>query len=230
MKNLSWLRDILLLSVGAAIGSAITYKIVKEKEERRADEEIERYRELYSKRMNNTADNNEPSDEDYYEALRKLAKPDSNESPTDEEIERYTDLIKPYSTGAIIPEDSIDDSPTDQDILEDEDVERIQDDLNEINTPAEKEVVEGSPVGYKITFDEFQNERPEYDKVTIKYFPANDLLIDEDEQVIDIDSTVGFESVESFNDDGTSYARNDHLAIDYEILLIDESWEDYNGE
>lgn len=48
--NKSLLSNIIMFATGAALGSLVTWKIVSEREKRRADEEIESVKEVYSRR------------------------------------------------------------------------------------------------------------------------------------------------------------------------------------
>lgn len=82
-------------------------------------------------------------------------------------------------------------------------------------------------VAYEISEDQFDNENPDYDKVTLNYY-QNDILTDDVDEKIDaekIPEIIG-DALKKFDDPevGTVYARNDILKGDYEILRVLEDY------
>ena len=105
MKN-CMLSNVLFFAAGAAVGSLVTWKLVKGKYEKITCEEIESIREMYE---NKTASNSEEEDEEEelddeekYEQLIREAKYKKYEPDTIEEKEEGDDMIDPY---VIIPEE-----------------------------------------------------------------------------------------------------------------------------
>lgn len=71
---------------------------------------------------------------------------------------------------------------------------------------------------------DFYNDRPEYDKVTIKWFEGDNTWVDENEEIIpDIKSYIGMEVKDLFasnspeDDPDVRFVRNDRYGSDYEI-------------
>lgn len=102
MNNI--LSKSIIFIAGAAIGSAVTWKLVEKKYERIAQEEIESVREMYSKRA--LEEDNEDIPEEYYEQktdraeyknIAKMYKGDTLDSEEDDE-----NMFGPY---VIPPED-----------------------------------------------------------------------------------------------------------------------------
>lgn len=82
---------------------------------------------------------------------------------------------------------------------------------------------------YPITEEEFAYGGEDHEKVTIMYFCEDDTLMDTDESVLDIASTVGRPAILQFEQDpdiDVVYARNEKLGLDYEIT---RNWGSYNA-
>lgn len=96
----------IIFVAGAAIGSAVTWKIVEKKYARIAQEEIESVREMYAKQHESENDEDIPdeyyeqdNDKAVYKAIAKMYKGDTLDSEEDEE-----DMVEPY----VIPPDDFD--------------------------------------------------------------------------------------------------------------------------
>lgn len=106
MKN-CMLSNVLLFAAGAAVGSLVTWKLVKGKYEKIACEEIESIREMYENRASlksdeeDEEDEEELDDEEKYEQLIREAQYRKYEPDTIEEKED-DDMIEPY---VIVPEE-----------------------------------------------------------------------------------------------------------------------------
>lgn len=143
--------------------------------------------------------------------------------------------------------DSYEDETAENDSYEDETVENdkeIQhDDVNEedvieyrnrvsIYVNNEEEKGEGENImnePYVISPDEFGNAG--YDIVSLELY-SDRVLVDEDDNPIeDIDFLVGEDSLEHFGEyeDDSVFVRNDHLKTDFEILLVEETYYDTDG-
>lgn len=83
---------------------------------------------------------------------------------------------------------------------------------------------------YKITPDEFANEKQLFDKISLVYFIGDEVLAwhpdekrfdDEPDTVEDIDQTVGKENLKYFGEyePGMLYVRNEALGADYSIEI-----------
>lgn len=76
---------------------------------------------------------------------------------------------------------------------------------------------------YVITVDEFMQNEPEYEQITLTYFAGDDALIDDKDQPLeDADRVVGNENMLRFGhgsrDPKCVYIRNDRLRSDFEIV------------
>lgn len=98
------------------------------------------------------------------------------------------------------------------------------------NTPGEEEDVEREHIihdgetPYVITIVEYNEERMEYDKLTITYYSGDETLADEREEIIpDIEAAVGSDALTRFGDGSGDknivYVRNDRIATDMEVVL-----------
>ncbi len=81
---------------------------------------------------------------------------------------------------------------------------------------------------YVISLNEFTDEHPEYDKISLKMF-SDGILIDDDERIFDEpEEYLGRSWTECFGigseDEDIVFVRNEGLAIDYEILRIEETY------
>lgn len=88
MKN-NTLNKVLIFTTGALLGSVVTWKVVKTKYERIAQEEIDSVKEVYSNR-----DSKKITDEEYGEDDEEEDKTEEN----DEETGEYLDLVKTYQS------------------------------------------------------------------------------------------------------------------------------------
>lgn len=79
---------------------------------------------------------------------------------------------------------------------------------------------------YIITHDEFYENEPDYQQVTLTYFEGDDVLMDEKDQPIsDTDATVGDANLTRFGhgskDKNIVHVRNDKLELVFEIIRSD---------
>ena len=161
---------------GAAIGSLITWRYLKEKYERIAQEEIDSVKEVFSKREQD---------------LDKKHKDDLNEQKKELERKNYENVTTVLGYSNVESEPVMDDGP-------------------------------------KVISPEEFGEYEEYELTTLFYF--NDgYLTDADHNLIeDVESMVGYESLDHFGDyeDCAVHVRNDQRQCDYEILLDYRNYED----
>lgn len=82
---------------------------------------------------------------------------------------------------------------------------------------------------YVLDIDEFMNAEVGYSQVTLTYFSADQVLVDEEEEPIeDVEATVGLGNLEKFGhrskDPKVVYIRNDRQQLDYEVCLSESSY------
>lgn len=82
-------------------------------------------------------------------------------------------------------------------------------------------------VPYVITPDEFGGF-DDYDRISFTYYADHVLADENDEEVEDIEGSVGVDSLSHFGEyeDDSVYVRNDRLKVDYEILLDRRKYSD----
>lgn len=190
----------IMFAVGAAIGSAVTWKVVKTKYEQIADEEISSVREEYASLM--------------VKMKQKLKESATYEGPRDEDDEYYPDdderdftesekqQIEYYKlTSKYRGEHDTEDDENDEEGDEGED-----DEVPYINGP------------YVISPDDFACSPPGYNAQPLDYF-ADGILADSWGVELDLDETIGEDAVNHFGDyvDDVVHVRNERIEIDYEV-------------
>lgn len=187
------LFSVVSFAVGAAIGSAVTWKLVKNKYEQIAQEEIDDVRAYYKKRL-------EAFEEDETEEL-----PQNNDTAPTGYSKLTNDKPDIMEYAAKIKELQYADREDDQ--VEDEEENYVEE---------EEDSMKDEP--YVISAEEF--DEIGYDTETLTYF-ADGVLTDwYNEPVDNPDEMVGSETLAKFDelaDGDTVFVRNDNHATDYEI-------------
>ena len=161
--------NLIFFVAGSAIGSLVTWKIIKKKYERIAQEEIESVKRVFSKK-NKESENEDTSNKEENKDIIELG----NKVIGLEYVESMTD--KPFTPYIISPEE----------------------------------------------FGENDN----YETSSLTFYSDGILADEDDEMVDDVDSLVGFESLNHFDEDDSVFVRNDRLETDFEILLNTMSYSD----
>ena len=91
--------------------------------------------------------------------------------------------------------------------------------------PSELEAPHDGPDAEVISFEEFNEHRPDFDKLTISYYDGDDILADEtDQPMIEDRYVIGDEALNRFGgfsgDKDVVYVRYYPLTIDYEVVKI----------
>lgn len=196
----------IMFAVGAAIGSAVTWKVVKTKYEQIAQEEIDSVKEEYTNLMQktkqillNSARYEGPQDADEAAAMEEDEYyPDDDERDFTEQERQQIDYYKITSKYR-----------SSSDTEEDDDEEGGKGDEDEvpyINGP------------YVISPDEFASSPPGFNAQPLSYF-ADGVLADDWGVKLDIDETIGEDALEHFGDyvDDVVHVRNERTEIDYEV-------------
>lgn len=186
-------KNILLILAGAAVGSAVTWKITKTMYEKNVQEEINEIKEAYVKKYEPTTEVEKTEEVAPVEDARAKAEAAKNKASVSE----YAAKIREHGYTPYANVDNEEDSPE-----ENEEEEREEMDAPYVISPEE--------VG-----------ESDYDIVGLTYYADKMLADDNDDLVEDVESLVGFESLNHFGEfeDDSVYVRNDRLKIDYEILL-----------
>lgn len=199
--------NVLMFTVGAAIGSAVTWKVVKTKYERIAQEEIDSVKEEYNRLMGlmkkeidacrkvTAAHQNEEKEseetEDYY--------PDDDERDLTEHERQMVDYYK-LTSKYRSSENENDDEENGK-----EGDEGGNDEVPYINGP------------YVISPEEF-GDHPGFNVQPLDYF-ADGILADGWGVELDIEDTIGEESLNHFGEytDDVVHVRNERNELDYEV-------------
>lgn len=119
----------------------------------------------------------------------------------------------------------------------DPDHEEEDSDDEEYEEPDEEEVVnvfeaskDGTP--YIITWEQFSEEKDNYEKVNLDYYADDNTLADtNDAPIPDVIGLVGRDALDNFgngsHEENVVYVRNDKLALDFEIVRKDTSYSAY---
>lgn len=195
-KGLYFLTFIL----GAAGGSFVTYKLLKNKYEEIAQEEIDSVKEMYRNAQEDAEldkSENEGDDPFIYDpkkmAKKSIDKPDIMEYSKKVEKLNYSE----YSKSKISDKLEVGPDPKDTD----------------------------DP--YVISPEEF-GEDDTYDTINLTYYADGVLADENDEEVENVDGTIGLDSLETFGtyEDDSVHVKNDRLRAYYEILRDERNYKD----
>ena len=198
------MKNLLYFAVGAVVGSAATWYVVKTKYEQIAQEEIDSVKEVFSRRASERKDEEDVIKEEAPKDKKEVAEEATNKPS----IIEYTSKLKEEGyvdyTKAATEEDDIPDE--DNDLPEPED------------TP------------YVITPDDFGSIN-KYDTVSLTYYEDDILTDDQDGIIYDIDDLVGKDFMNHFGeyDEDVVYIRNDLKMIDFEILRDYRTFQEVTG-
>lgn len=185
MKN-TWI-NVFLFTAGAAIGSLATWKLVKTKYERIAQEEIDSVKATWARlNLEESEDDTLLDDEDDDWA-------DDEEDPEDTSVMTdYAALASRYARSSS---------------KENEKEGGGDDEVPYINGP------------YVITPEDFGDGNCDYDLHCITYY-ADDILADDWGVELDIEETIGRDSLDHFGDhvEDVVHVRNERLRRDYEVV------------
>lgn len=197
------LFNVFLVTVGAAIGSAVTWKVIKDKYERITQEEIDSVKEEF-KRL--------------YEEPKTVNLEIQNEVD-DEANEPEEDVFEPMQDSAVFEYHKLASAyRSSEDIEEENNEEGGTGDLDEapyINGP------------YVISPDDFRCSPPGYNAQALDYF-TDGVLADGWGVKMDIEETIGEDSLDHFGEyvDDIVYVRNERLEIDYEVTCDIRRYDD----
>ena len=200
------LFNAILFTTGAVIGSLVTWKVVKTKYDRIAQEEIESVKKEYASLMQKMKEKLKESAT--YEDSQDLDSYDNEDDESDEsdesEIAKYHNIIKKYN--------GISDDKNDE-----EGGNRDSDD-------GEAPYINGP---YVISPDEFSSSPPGYNAQPLDYY-ADGILADGWGVELDIEETIGEEALYHFGEyaDDIVYVRNERNEIDYEVTKDPRTYEE----
>lgn len=195
--------NVLMFAAGAAIGSAVTWKVVKTHYERIAQEEIDSVKEVFAERLNDIQE--QTSDEDSVE-----------DEPDTEELQVRATTQIDWSDFEDLDEDEDEEeenlAPSEEDLLE---YGRLVGTYTNEKGGADKVAKEPYVIA-PLDFGELDG----YDQVELTYY-ADGTLEDEDYNIVtDIDELIGPKALTTFGEyeDDAVFVRNEHLCADFQIL------------
>ena len=183
----------LIFVAGAAIGSVVTWKMVKTKYEQIAQEEIESVREAFGRSIDE--DDTEESTED--ESGIKGVDPDSPSV-----AEEIRGIVKKLGYVTELPEEE---NPTE-----------TTEEKEENKEEEEEEEMDSKP--YVISPDEFGD--CEYITVSLSYYLDGIVTNEQGKIVTNTDELIGEDFADHFGEyeEDSVFVRNDRLGMDFEIL------------
>lgn len=183
----------LIFVAGAAIGSVVTWKMVKTKYEQIAQEEIESVREAFGRSIDE--DDTEESTED--ESGIKGVDPDSPSV-----AEEIRGIVKKLGYVTELPEEE---NPTE-----------TTEEKEENKEEEEEEDMDSKP--YVISPDEFGD--CEYITVSLSYYLDGIVTNEQGKIVTNTDELIGEDFADHFGEyeEDSVFVRNDRLGMDFEIL------------
>ena len=193
MDKIKHLYSALYVLCGAVLGSGVTYIIVRDKFEKIAQEEIDSVKAHYKKK-----------NAELVEAVTEL-KPE-NQDPifdsTADDGKAVADALKIVVENEYVSKSSID-------------MESLKE-----HFPLAKSTREDAHRPQVITYEQFAEEKPHFDKVTLTYYMEDDTLTNESEEVIpDPNSCVGTDALGDLDEENMSiYVRNNATSTDYEVV------------
>lgn len=189
----------LTFAIGATAGSVVTWRLLKTKYERIAQEEIDSVKSKFSYKIQKESEHEQESKHTIVDTEVTKDKPD---------IMAYTKKVGElgytnYSNPDAHTEESEEDIPQPQ-----------------------KYFGDANSRPYVISPDAF-GEFDDYDKISLTYYADGILADDNDEILEDVEGTVGYESLGHFGEyeNDSVHVRNDRLKADFEIL---KSLRDYS--
>lgn len=210
------IKNVLIFVVGAGIGSAATYKILRDKYALIAQEEIDSVKENFAKRFNDEADEYvlQLYNDMYKEVKETIEEEEAEKTIADEEPKK--NLVYRRTLGRV-------------DYSKIDPAENMSPPEDEPGVEAYAEYDDQEP--YVISIDEFGEEMVHFDKLTIYYYEEDDTLADEQEEIIDDpNAIVGDESLTRFGDKSDDsdivYVRNERISVDYEVIRLHKSYQE----
>ena len=198
------LKESIIFSVGAAIGAASTYFILKDRFNKQRNEEQARdkeyYKELYSNKEETPSEKVKEKPEDVEVKIENAVMAEVEVKPGEEEPD-YNDIINKLNYNQFSTK-----TP----------------DMSGDPRPAKKP--------YQISMDDYNDDVSQIKKI-ISYFEDDGVCMDNDtKEVLDnVAKDIGIDNLELINTEGNDevYIRNEQLGIDYNVVSEPGSYEDY---
>jgi hypothetical protein len=215
------------LVIGLAVGSGIGYLIARKQLDAKyaqiAQEEIDSVREYYRRMLDGSScDELEDDDQD-------------NDDTVDAVIaeESYDKTQNFRHSPSPLVRSSLDENKSEK-AKRDYQIHKPQPEVVRARVdPPEPPVEPGpGPSIYEISDEDYSETHNEYDKISLYYHRFDGILCDEQEELVDdIGRTISVEIEEGlFNRNGAVYVRNDNIAADYEIVIMNSSYSEHHTD
>ena len=184
----------IMFAAGAAIGSAVTWKVVKTRYERIVQEEIKSINEAFSSQR---SENQEQTDSGIDDENDEWADRDANQISWDEL-------------------EDLDDDEDDEEVNDMDEYERLTGSYTNEKGGAENMAKEPYVIA-PLDFGELDG----YSQVELTYYEGDDTLEDDEGNIIDDrDELIGPKALTTFGEyeDDSVFVRNDRLRADFQIL------------
>lgn len=235
------------LILGAGISAVVTHRVMIKKFQKMVDELVGELQSDMLKEFEIRDANRETRRNAAIERGKKAVQKKS--------VAEYADIVRENQYDSVIESDTVDlidhEEATLADIRKQEEVEAS---INTVEVRPESEARKMTPeeaedidygdsryldmkakrspeTAYLITIDEFSDEEPHFDKLSLTYFEGDDILCDERDQVIpDVDSILGPDALDNFGlfskDNNMVYVRNERIDTDFEITRDSRTFTD----
>lgn len=200
--------------LGAAVGSLVTYFIVRDGFQASADEQIENMRQYYIKNPPKERKIKEPEKPEgsIYENLSPILnrKPDEAGREYEKQAQKY---MSHYT------------NPDMEDLISRIGENDLDEDGNAVEIEFSEEDARKKP--YLIPEESYMRTYPGlFDSEALEFWVSDNVLrIADSDEVVDIDSTIGYDAINALLDperkSDVVYARNEKLKMEYEIERMD---------
>lgn len=238
--NKTFIVGLISLLVGGGAGFLVGKTVYKKFYEDLAQEEIDSVKATFAERYKNEQSASDTSengmtDEEYAEQEEKDETPNpsrNNVTPlTRSSIDGnpYERAKRNYNLYGTKKELDIDDPKTGKFVIIKKDEDDDDDEPRDAAGKTEKEMMDLTRVDrtqpYIIDDDEYTDEFPHHNKVSLYYYHEDEVLCEEGEDIIeDVGRIVGDEAIPLLDEYTTVWVRNEPLCIDYEIIGIKGSY------
>lgn len=197
---------------GAAIGSVTSWQLLKKYYEQISREEIDSVKEVYARKIRECEHSNDSDDNVSEEPV--IADDIDTDADSEKDELSVMEYAKILSEQGYTNYSNSEDVPLINDPLASKIVEE-EDEYEEPNGP------------YVIPPEDFGDDE-EYERITLTYYADNILADDNDERIVDIESLVGYEALESFGEyeDDAVHVINDRLRSYFEILKDERTYDE----
>ena len=216
------LSNLLIFLAGAGVGAGVTYYLVNEKANARADQEIADIRQLYCEKKDIEIDNQKNLKE-------TVPKPEVS-AFTIKEQKQYKEEITNYNTiskqQAPKPEEE-EKEPEPEEFNEERDTIEEVIEVNDISkNDWASSVFDNTGRIYTIEPDQY-GDIPHYDLKELYYYSLDDTVTDEEGTPIeDYESLIGPSSLNFIGEFETNvvYVRNDQHNTDYRVTMLEQTY------